>query len=61
MHGGEVQRGTDVVEAARRGVLRKKIAQRRVDAEEVVHRVDIFGAVEPPVNDAALGLLLAAA
>ena len=61
MHCREVQRGTDVVEAARRAVLGQKVAQGRVDAEEVMHRLDILRAVEPPVNDAALALLLAAA
>ena len=58
VHRGKVQGRADVVEAAGGAVLGQKIAQGRVDAEEVVQRLDILVAVEPAVDDPSLALLL---
>ena len=61
MHRREIQRRTDVVEAACRAVFWQQVTQWRVDAEQIVNGVHILGAIQPPVNHAAFRLLLMSA
>jgi hypothetical protein len=50
-----VQRRADVVEAVHRAVERQFVAEINVDAEQVAHRIVVFGAVQPAENHPALG------
>ena len=54
VHRREFERLADRVEAAGRAILGQQVGERRVDAQKIVDRRHVFGAVEPAPHRAAL-------
>ena len=55
--GGEVERGSDVLETTCRRILRQESLQRRVRAQQIMQRIRVLRTVQPAKHDPPIALL----